>query len=946
MNDLESRYLRTFLLISQCVCFFISEALCQQRYDVSYYFQRDTIAVTGGQTFSNKIIITNNAAEKITLLPSADNTASLSGMIRLPKEIILETGQTKSLPLKYMTNPQTVTSDNQRFTIALSATDSLLRVQPPESFYIKLQNEHSIIIEPTRKEYYLDPATGQLQLLLRAQNTGLVPQTILPSFSGFPTGFKIIGESLPITLNAGEQSLLTYTASMPGARVSGDFDLRIQALDPAGKVLAGTSVRIMSPGSVKRFGSPVDFQNLPYSNAIALRYIDMGTYSSIYQLQGYGEIDVHEGATLDYRMTLDYYKDQDGLNMYDSYLDYQTTKWGVKLGNIYENLDQSINGRGIKANYNFGSESSLSIYAVQNKYMLFSQMFDFLDGGETFGAKYAIGPQYNEKASITYLHRNDAFRAVNSDLASAKKRLTFGQKHDLLLEGGYSQERSRDNTNHAASVGINYNHTFGPYTLSSTNYYSSPYYSGLKRGLTQSDTRISMLLQNNNRLSARVSYMDNNPSYQNGYANVYFNNANRIQIYELGYLVNTDQIQLEFRPYYMAQRAKYQNWLTQSLLPELAHSASARLAANINFTSGEHRFSMLTDYGYTFLTISSAENTNFHSLKFTGNYNYRKIGFNSYVQLKPYFLSDLFAVGRAANYRVYTLGPNTRFEAFGGRLQTQAAAMYSYYDFSGSNNFSLNADMQWQLTKGWELTAQVYYTFIKGRNFYGAYQTSQPYAPASPNYRFDNRQIRIGIEKNFGRQGRTKGHKLQLELFEDTNNNLVKDLNEAETAGVLVRLGDQAATTDNKGRVKFLDVTPGSHVVQIENNRDWVAQGPINVVVTKNKKLEVPLIITNKVKGSFKVAAKKYMKSAPQLGGIRINAVDTQGRAYHTLSDGHGNFTFYLPQGKYKFSVSSDGMPFSIQNPQCEVIVGEAEDTLIPEFIYLDERRKVGIKHF
>ncbi|ULT28165.1 hypothetical protein KUH03_17150 [Sphingobacterium sp. E70] len=106
---------------------------------------------------------------------------------------------------------------------------------------------------------------------------------------------------------------------------------------------------------------------------------------------------------------------------------------------------------------------------------------------------------------------------------------------------------------------------------------------GLRRGLTQTDSRITMLLANDRNLSARISYMDNNPKYFAGDRNYFFNNASRIQIYELGYHTGLGKLQLELRPYFMAQHGAYQNWWGIATNPVNWKSNSLRTVADLNF---------------------------------------------------------------------------------------------------------------------------------------------------------------------------------------------------------------------------------------------------------------------------------------------------------------------------------------------------------------------------
>ncbi|MCY1247689.1 hypothetical protein D9M72_610440 [compost metagenome] len=116
--------------------------------------------------------------------------------------------------------------------------------------------------------------------------------------------------------------------------------------------------------------------------------------------------------------------------------------------------------------------------------------------------------------------------------------------------------------------------------------------------------------------------------------------------------------------------------------------------------------------------------------------------------------------------------------------------------------------------------------------------------------------------------------------------------------------------------------------------------------MTKNQRLEIPLIKTRPLKGRIKIVENRYLKSRPQLGGIKITAVDRQGKIYSTLSSESGDYVLYLPLGNYSIAVVTEGMPFSIENQNFEIEVKADKDCVIPDFNYRDERRKVGVKRF
>ncbi|WET70763.1 hypothetical protein [Sphingobacterium sp.] len=941
------RSLLVFVFLFCYSALFLSIAKSQQQYDIAFHFEYDSILISSSQTFSNKLTIVNYTDRTVELTARSNDTKTLQGLIKLPPLIQLKAHETKMFPLKYMTDRRTISNAIQKFSVGLNSEDTTLIIQPPQVFYTKLDVQAALLIQSELSEYFIDQSTGQTQFLVRALNTGLIPLTFQLQFGNLPSELEINGETLPITLAAGGQSLLTFTARMRTKKIATDVELTMVAVEAGGKQLASSRVRIMTVGSVKRFGSAMNLQNQPYNNMIALRYLNMGQDISVYQLQGYGNLELSKESSLSYRMNVDYFRSQRALNMYDSYLNYQTEKWGLKAGNIYENLDQYVNGRGLRANYKFDKSRSINVYAVQNNYFLWNQMNSFSPGGGVLGLKYAFTSEKNQESSLAYLHSKDNYRNVRSHLLSGKGYKDWTEKQNLTWEAGTSVEQL-DAGGHkfGLAAGVNYNGIFNEVQVSSINYYSSPYYVGLRRGLLQSDSRVVIPLDEAKNISIRMSFMDNQPKYQVGDRNYLFNNSNRIEIYELGYRTALGRLNVDLRPYWMKQRADYHSWLGLGNVAVAWKSSSIRTVADLNFFTQSHRFSLQTDYGYTYRNTAEKPIAPFHSLRVSGNYDNALVGFNAFVQINPYYLSDLLATYANSNYRMYSLGPNTHFEAFGHNLQVQLATMYSYYGFSRSNNLSINGNARWRMKDNWSLTADIFYTFIKGKLLFITDPINPPQPQPLDRYSFNNRQIRIGIEKNFGHRGHYKGYRLQLTCFDDKNNNGIRDSEEPSVESVLIRIGKDAAMTDEKGRVKFVDMEAGSFSIQAENNQGWISQGPSTIVLTKNQSMDIPLIKTKSAKGKMQLITNKYLESKPDLSGIRITANDRQGKKYNTLTNEAGEYVFYLPIGFYKLTVDTEGMPFVIENSNCEVEVKAEGLTELPSLRYSDQRRKVGVKRF
>ncbi len=930
------------LLISYFYIVLFSASLhAQNAYNITYRFEVDTLNIEGNQTFSNKLVIENLSNKKVQLSGSANYTRTLDGLIRLPKTLTLEASEKKTFPLKYIADRNTIISSLQPFTISLLSSDSSVTTQPSAVFFTKLNNEKGFEISTEQNEYYLDPYSNQAQIMVSCSNRSFIPVTFRLIFTEIPEGLDFSGDLLSSTIQPGSQVLLPVNIRNKSTHKSIDYTVTIQALNENGSPLALKKIRVISVGSVKRYGPANDFFNDNSNNSIALRYLSMSQNSSIYQIQGKGDIEFENEKTLKYNLNMEYYKNLENINLYDTYLDYQEKKWGIKAGNIFENLDYSIGGRGIKATYKPTDNNSINIYAVENNYLLYSPL-QIIPSTKIIAANYTFKNHQNKEGNFSYLYSDNAYRKITGHQLNGKTFFNIGNNQQLNIEGGYSVESTYKNTyKNAISAGFYYSILFNNYQLNTQNYYGSPYYTGLRRGLTQTETRITRKLENMQSISARVSLMINNPKYQEMEIGYIFNDNSELQIYEFGYTKTWKKFTLDIRPYLMLQ--KFQSEGTTWPLNNNINwkSKSIRSLANYVLFVHNHRLSINTDYGYTFQNTANRPTPPFHSFRINSSYNYQNFGFTSYIQINPYYLGDIYSAVDT-KYNIYSFGPNAKFNAFNKKMDVLLNTMYSYYESSNMNNFSVNGNIRWKLSGQWNITADAFYSKMQSKSTISPQQNI-----LFLNTTYNSRQIRLGIEKKFNNFSNSGGNKLQLLYFEDHNNNGIKDVNEPGVEGVLININKHVAVSDAKGVAKFYNIPDGSYAIETINNNGWNTIGTPNILLTKNLTLEIPLVKTNVLKGKIKVKVNKYLESYPSLAGIRINAVDVNGKQYRTLSDAEGNYSFYLPPSFYTVFIDTQGLPFSIENTNNEIEIKAMEKhTYNLDFEYKDERRKIEVKRF
>jgi hypothetical protein len=920
---------------------------------VRYAFARDTIGIKGGETFVNMLKVSNGYAQKVVLKNTA---AMIKGMIELPDTMVLQAGESKTFPLKYIADRQTIKSNIQVFTVHLIAEQAGLDVQASARFITVLKNVGGLTIGTETDEVYLSQLHNQAQVMIRCSNNGYVPVTFRLLLSGIPEGLEFIGQTMNLTLQPGAQQLLPFLArNKSTGRTTPDFTVTIQALDDQNNQLTAKLIRVVNVSSARsmRNGSSQFEGNQP--NSVSLRYGSLSNSTTLYQMQGNGSRNLGNDKHLNYQINIDQYrqKDYNGVNIFNTYIDYQTKYWGIKLGNIYEDLDLQLGGRGIKASARLRNKGVLSFYGVDNNYLLYDQLNTKVPAAKIVAIDYSFANSLSEEQRVTVMRRHDPFTGLDANQLSLKKGFILNDGQTLRFEGGYSTEKQYKGDAGAkpgGSIGLIYVLEREKYRINVNSYYGSPYYTGLRRGLFSTNARISYQLAKTSNLVARISVQESDVKYQAVITNEYnlLNlgiNKSALHLYELGYNQNIGSFTLSLAPYYLGQRLISSTPDTVSFTKNDWKSSSARLNASLNYSGRLQSFSLSADYGYTYLNTSEKPPAPFHSLKLNASYTLPILGFNGFAQFNPYYLADALFFRNGNAYSLYSFGPNVHFSAIKDKLRLQFSGNYNYYGFTRNTNYTASGSVRYLMKNNWSFTADMQYTVTR-QALIQPFESLETVTPVNypTDLIYNNRQIRAGIEKRFGNS--SKGSKkLSLLYYEDHNSNGIRDAGEGVVPGVLVKINGEAALTNSKGMVEFKEMKKDKYTASVTNTKGWSLQDPTDVFLDKNKSIEVALVKTQALNGCIKLIGTKYMDGRPSLAGIRINAVDVNGRIEKTLTDDHGEFCFYLPRNKYTIYIETEGMPFSIVNGKEEVLLAGKPVELLT-FLYKDERRKIGVTRF
>jgi hypothetical protein len=533
---------------------------------------------------------------------------------------------------------------------------------------------------------------------------------------------------------------------------------------------------------------------------------------------------------------------------------------------------------------------------------------------------------------MSFLYSQNPSTGLTTYLTNGHMQFRFSKTDRLELRGGLSREVSGTGRNNGYASGINYYNRSQRWELGLNNYFSSAFYSGLQRGVSLLDERLSYSLNDNMTVYSRFNYNKNAPGYQDGYV-LYGDFGNKLLSYEAGLNFMYGSVNVGIKPYVLRQGLTRPNVTGSGLLDLSARSYRSEFA--LSFNASGNQFMFLVDYGLMH-TISVTDKQSTAGLKVNASMNNRFFSLTALIQTAPYYLTDLSTTYRPnEKFSLYTVGPGLHVNAFKDRMNLSANYYLSYYSSTQGLNNALTGHANVRIRKSWELTGQVSYN-------------SNTYSPGSYNL-----QSQLGVVKHFSRSTSPGNAKLDVEFYSDDNGNGVWDRNEDPIQGVIANLSTEgtsatsalATISNNKGKISYVNLKKEIYSLQIAQAGDQHLGKPVHVLLSENKKIQVPLIKSGWLKGRINAVKQEYIAAQPALEGMRIIAKDAHNQTFETYTNELGEFRIPLPLNEYTIVADVDPEKYTSVNTK-EVVRVKQRNNRDIQFDIMDHSRKVIVKEF
>lgn len=829
------------------------------------------------------------------------------------KTVRLNPGQKIFIPILAQVDPSTATEGNLSIQAKLTAEvgPSVPWVEHP----ILIQKNRRILLSTVENQLQFQQVGDSIVLKARIQNKGNTTERLHYILTLPSQLYKDKTLALDFALQPQQDTLLSLEQLITKEAFKlEDFDISATLLYENGDFIARANYAVSSLKSKRRYKAEnhaIDYTG--QANTVELNRVMGKNVMGATQLIGSTTFRFTEKTQLGITGDLIHWDKENKVNLRYFLADFQTEKVQVQAGNIFQSGEFSQQGRGIQTNIVLRDSLYLQAGYLDKTYLI-TDANDRSIGYTTwvgFQSKkhrwkqaqlyYDVNHRYGEKKIVEY------------------NRFTLWNKPTIQadLNQGTSLLHTDETNQLGVFLGVNLYANWRKYQVQHNSFYSSPYYAGMRQGVSQVATT---LRRNFDQHSVGIiqHFIDYAPKYS--YTNSY-NAKQQSNTLGLSYSYRFGSSTILASPQYVLEkRYNYHTAAMEDLYALRFNTAFTRS----NFTKSIGYNASIDLGNYT--TETELQERLHYRINLGLNYKHFDFGLSyqyNYNNLSELINASYYEVQALNTYTNLMVMANYRQRFFNNRVGVQLSGYYTNTTTS-SDFWQLNTRIEYKLKKDFNV-------YITNYNNYGGYAASN-----QTNY------VQVGVIKQL----------TPTKFYEKTYNVKVIVYYEDDAQQIIpashrvVTINNKAFITTEAGEIDYKKLPENTYTIQVQNDKNWFASAE-KIQLQADVTHIIYLRQTTTVTGSIAYVTSEHSFAINKnLAGQRITAQNNQGEVFTTYTSDEGKYAFYLPKGDYILTAYPDN------TNQVEVIdnavkinttIGTAQDV---SFLLKVKEKEVQVKKF
>ncbi|SFS61101.1 hypothetical protein [Sphingobacterium wenxiniae] len=810
---------------------------------------------------------------------------------RIPVEV--QRGKKRFMTLRFKVN-QIAGMQGQAVRFILHQNDGTevlsksVRLNVPEKRHLTLQNHSEI--------QFFKQVGDSIRIRIQVNNNGSTDEDIRLVLSTPDRIGKREFQIIPIQLPAGADSLIQYSFVVEKYMMNlPQYNLHVAGIYANDDVFGNLTLSFNNLTSSRNYQnlSAIPIQSLSYNrNYVELMMTNALSQNPNYYLRSQGSYWAAHGK-LNYQLNINQFGNfHNSPNINNTFLQYERNNTEITLGNIQENTEASVFGRGVKLSFkDTANFNQYTVGVVEKSADLLGLYNGAVSPGVTAYLRTQLAQEHPESKSYDGLLYYDysAFDSTTNLLFSNRFDILGKQQSERtrlqgFVAGGVAYYNSNQNSisQPSAALGLKLNTQLGKWLFDSDNFYSSPYFTGNRRGMLQFVQRISRRFNSTN-LSAGYQYFNFSPKFVNPRFQPMDNSNERIDVTVFHPLSRL--LSLTLQPNYQRESGTFIYGTESAQVSKQAW----QLGSIINFRSPNLKHSLFANTEVGFVNLVGAPSNNF-ALRTNMTYNWGAWNVYGSYQTGTFQIYELY---NSLFFHIplcdrYTLGSSYLGHLFQQRLQWSSQLMGNLSKSFG-NSYGGNLNLNWRLPRNTIATAHFQYTLTEGIT----------------GYRYSYNNLQLGVRQNLRSQPMdkqpVKEGDIHVFCFYDTNHNGRYDEGDQPAPAYTLLINNVMFNTDKKGNVTFKKVPYGQYQVFSPLRDNYQAVSQTITVASRKVQIQVPLQQVGTLRGKVLIQydPARSMEADLSLSNYAIIARNQEGQLFHTHTNEFGEYSLKLPSGDY-----------------------------------------------